>query len=67
MSLGERIKTFEKEYARIFLTPVNARMRASLSTQGALVQLIYDLIDDRGDLSFALTRALLGRNRGKVR
>ena len=66
ISLGERIRTFEKEYARMFLAPVSTRMRASLSSQGLLVQLIYDLIDDRGDLCFALTRALMGKT-GKVR
>lgn len=63
-SLGERIKTFQETYARMFLAPVSTRMRASLSDQGKLVQLIYDLIDDRGDLTFALARAIM---KGKIR
>jgi len=59
-SLGERIKGFKATYAR----PGDD---ACLTTQGTLVQLIYDLIDDRGDMSFKLTRALLGKMGGKIK
>ena len=60
MGLDKRIKHFKATY----ICPGDS---ASLTTQGILVQLIYDLIDDRGDLCFALTRALMGKNGGKVR
>jgi len=64
--LGERIGVFTTTYARP-LHPSSDRTKACLSDQGKLVQLIYDLIDDREELVFKLTRALLGRNGGKIK
>lgn len=57
-SLSNRVEVFKATYAR------PARKR--LSDRDKLLQLIYDLIDDRGQMSFRLACALLGRNGGKV-
>lgn len=66
IGLNERILIFTTTYARP-LHSSSDRKKACLSDQGKLVQLLYDLIDDRGKLVFSLTRALLGKNGGKVR